>query len=82
MVQLVKIIFFILILTSNSFSNQLNDNEKILFNFIDINKDKNISFEEITNSLNMLFKIIDKNVDNKISPDEIIDLKIFIESLT
>ena len=51
------------------------------FNFVDLNNDGVISYEEIEQSLNLLFQIIDLNQDNKISKNEINELKSIIESL-
>ena len=71
----------LLFFSGNLFSNELNDDEKIYFNFIDLNNDGVISYEEIEQSLNLLFQIIDLNQDNKISQNEINELKEIIESL-
>ena len=51
------------------------------FNFVDLNNDGVISYEEIEKSLNLLFQIIDLNQDNKISQNEINELKGIIETL-
>ena len=51
------------------------------FNFVYLNNDGFISYEEIEQSLNLLFQIIDLNQDNKISQNEINELKGIIESL-
>ena len=78
----VKIFFlFLLLYSSFSFSNELNEEEKMYFSFVDLNNDGFISYEEIKQSLNLLFKIIDLNQDNKISQNEINELKGIIETL-
>ncbi len=76
-------IFFLSLLLYSSFANStvLNQEEEMYFNFVDLNNDGVISYEEIEQSLNLLFQIIDVNQDNKISKNEINELKVIIESL-
>ena len=64
-----------------SYSTELNQEEEMYFNFVDLNNDGVISYQEIEKSLNLLFQIIDINQDNKISQNEINELKGVIESL-
>ena len=78
----IKIFFLILLLYSSiAYSAKLNEEEEMYFNFVDLNNDGVISYEEIEQSLNLLFQIIDLNQDNKISQNEINELKGIIESL-
>ena len=78
----IKIFFlFLLLHSSTTYSAELNEEEKMYFNFVDLNNDGDISYEEIEKSLNLLFQIIDLNQDNKISQNEINELKGIIESL-
>ena len=78
----IKIFFlFLLLFSSISYSSELNEEEQIYFNFVDLNNDGVISYEEIEQSLNLLFQIIDLNQDNKISQNEINELKSIIETL-
>ena len=78
----IKIFFlFLLLHSSNAYSTELNEEEEMYFNFVDLNNDGVISYEEIQQSLNLLFQIIDLNQDNKISQNEINELKGIIESL-
>ena len=78
----IKIVFLFLLLHSSiAFSAKLNEEEEMYFNFVDLNNDGVISYEEIEHSLNLLFQIIDLNQDNKISQNEINELKHIIESL-
>ena len=79
----IKIFFLFLLLSFSlsSFSNELNQEEEMYFNFVDLNNDGVISYEEIDQSLNLLFQIIDLNQDNKISKNEINELKSIVESL-
>ena len=78
----IKIFFlFLLLYSSIAYSTELNEEEIKYFNFVDLNNDGVISYEEIEQSLNLLFQIIDLNQDNKISQNEINELKGIIESL-
>ena len=78
----IKILFlFLLLNSSTAYSTELNEEEEMYFNFVDLNNDGVISFQEIEQSLNLLFQIIDLNQDNKISQNEIIELKDIIETL-
>ena len=78
----IKILFlFLLLNSSTAYSTELNEEEEMYFNFVDLNNDGVISYEEIEQSLNLLFQIIDLNQDNKISQNEINELKGIIESL-
>ena len=78
----IKIFFlFLLLYSSIAYSSELNEEEEMYFNFVDLNNDGVISYEEIEQSLNLLFQIIDLNQDNKISQNEINELKSIIETL-
>ncbi len=78
----IKIFFlFILLHSSIAYSTELNEEEEMYFNFVDLNNDGVISYEEIEQSINLLFQIIDLNQDNKISQNEINELKGIIDSL-
>ena len=78
----IKIFFTFLFLHSSiAYSAELNEEEEMYFNFVDLNNDGAISYEEIEQSLNLLFQIIDLNQDNRISLNEINELKGIIESL-
>ena len=78
----IKIFFlFLLLYSSFSYSTELNQEEEMYFNFVDLNNDGVISYQEIEQSLNLLFQIIDLNQDNKISQNEINELKGIIKSL-
>ena len=81
MVWIKILLLFLLSYSSISFSTELNEEEEMYFNFVDLNNDGVISYEEIEQSLNLLFQIIDLNQDNKISQNEINELKGIIESL-
>ena len=78
----IKIFFlFLLLYSSIAYSSELNEEEEMYFNFVDLNNDGVISYEEIEQSLNLRFQIIDLNQDNKISQNEVNELKGIIESL-
>ena len=81
MVWIKKFFLFLLLYSSISYSSELNEEEEMYFNFVDLNNDGVISYEEIEQSLNLLFQIIDLNQDNKISQNEINELKGIIETL-
>ena len=81
MVWIKILLLFLLSYPSISYSTELNEEELMYFNFIDLNNDGDISYEEIEQSLNLLFQIIDLNQDIKISQNEINELKGIIESL-
>ena len=83
MVWIKKIYFFLFLLfyPLNAFSNELNNDEQMYFNFIDFNNDNQISFSEIEQSINIVFQIIDFNRDGFISKSEISELKNIIDSL-
>ncbi len=81
MVWIKIILLFLLLYSSIAYSAELNEEEEMYFNFVDLNNDGVISYEEIQQSLNLLFQIIDLNQDNKISQNEINELKGIIESL-
>ena len=83
MVKLIYLILSILIYPLFVIqAEELNKQERIYFNFIDLNNDKYISFDEINQSLKLIFQLIDENLDEKISQEEILDLKDIIESLS
>jgi len=82
MVKLTFIFFFVILFPLEIFSLDLNSQEQQYFNFIDLNNDNEISFDEIIQSLQLVFQLIDKNQDGNISQEEIVELKIIIESLS
>ena len=75
------ILFSILFFSSYLFSNELNDDEQMYFNFIDLNNDNQISLLEINKSISLIFQIVDLNQDGFISKSEISELKNIIDSL-
>tara|TARA_B110000438_G_scaffold244216_1_gene244597 strand:+ start:293 stop:538 length:246 start_codon:yes stop_codon:yes gene_type:complete len=81
MVRLI-VVFFIFFYSFNTLSEELTSQEKIFFNFIDMNKDNNISLDEMNMLIKLIFQLLDKNQDENISNTEIIELKSIIESLS
>ena len=80
---MVRLIFFVTIIIFYPLfvihSKELNNLEKIYFNFLDLNNDNYISYEEVSQSISLVFQLIDKNQDSKISLEEISELKEIIE---
>ena len=81
MVWIKTFFLFLLFYSTFTFSNELNEEEEMYFNFIDLNNDGVVSYEEIQKSLSLLFQVIDLNQDNKISKNEIYELKDIINTL-
>ena len=80
MVRLIFITIFIIfypLLIINS--KEINNSEKMYFNFLDLNNDNYISHEEVIQSISLVFQLIDKDQDGKISFVEINELKEIIE---
>ena len=75
------ILFFLLFSSSNLFSNELNEDEQMYFNFMDLDNDDQISLLEINQSISLIFQIVDFNQDGFISKSEISELKNIIDSL-
>jgi hypothetical protein len=76
----VAFILFIFFYPFSVFSTELNLQEKLFFSFVDFDKDKNISKEEIKKLTVLIFQLIDENKDDHISEQEIIELRKLIES--
>ena len=80
---MVQLIFFITIIIFYPLlvihSKELNNLEKMYFNFLDLNNDNYISYEEVSQSISLVFQLIDKDQDGKISVAEISELKEIIE---
>ena len=82
MVWLNKVIFLLILFFWQSlYSNELNEDEQIYFNFVDSNNDDMISLSEIEQSISIIFQIVDFNQDGFISNSEISELKKIINSI-
>ena len=80
---MIRLIFFITIIIFYPLlvihSKELNNLEKMYFNFLDLNNDNYISYEEVNQAISLIFQLIDKDQDSKISLEEISELKEIIE---
>jgi len=81
---MVRIIFLLIFLSIPLIgkSEELNNQEKLFFSFIDLNNDKNISLDEVNQSIIIIFQLIDENRDGILNEEEIIELKNILESLS
>ena len=78
-----KYLILILLLTNFSIvAKSLTKEESLYFNFIDLNNDENISYEEANQVLQIIFQLLDNNGDNKISKDEILELNNIIDAFS
>ena len=80
---MIRLVFFVIIIIFYPLlvihSKELNNLEKMYFNFLDLNNDNYISYEEVSQSISLVFQLIDKDQDGKISVAEISELKEIIE---
>ena len=77
--------YLILILLFINFSivaNSLTKEESLYFNFIDLNNDEKISYEEANQVLQIIFQLLDNNGENIITKDEILELNNIIEAFS
>ena len=81
LIRLQFIILFFLSFSKISNADDLNSEEKMLFNFVDLDNDNRLSSLDIDQSINLIFQLIDVNRDGYISKTEIIELKNIINSL-
>ena len=58
----------------------LSDKEQDYFNFLDLDKNNEISYNEMDQALKLIFQLIDVNTDKIITKDEIIKFKNIINS--
>ena len=72
----ITILFYFLFFSPILFSNELNDDQQIYFNFMDLNNDDQISLLEINQSISLLFQIVVINQNSFITKSEISELKI------
>ena len=78
-----KYLILILLLTNFSIvAKSLTKEESLYFNFIDLNNDENISYQEADQVLQLIFQLLDKDGDNIISKDEILELNYIIETFS
>ena len=81
--KIISLLFLLnlLFVSNNLYSKELNEDDKMYFNFIDLDNDNQISLHEIEKSTSIIFQIIDFNQDGFISKSEISELKNIINSL-
>ena len=73
------LILILLLINFSIVANSLTKEESLYFNFIDLNNDEKISYEEANKVLQIIFQLLDNNGDNIISKDEILELNNIIE---
>ena len=76
------LVFILLFINFSAFSESLTSEEKIYFNFIDLNNDNQISYKEADQIIKLIFQLLDVNKDNIITKEEILELKNIIEALS
>ena len=81
MVRIILLLIFLSIALIGK-SEELNNQEKLFYSFIDLNNDKNISLDEVNQSIRIIFQLIDENRDGILNEEEIIELKNILESLS
>jgi len=78
-----RLLIITLFLTSFSvFADTLTKEESIYFNFVDLNNDDQISFQEADQIIKLIFQLLDINRDNIITKKEILELKNIVDSLS
>ncbi len=82
MVWIIRISLLILLIFSNNlYSNDLDKEQEMYFNFMDFDNDDKISLSEIEQTVSIVFQLIDLNQDGFISKSEINELKNILDSI-
>ena len=76
------LILILLLINFSIVAKSLTTEESLYFNFIDLNNDEKISYEEANQVLQIIFQLLDNNGDNIISKDEILELNNIIEAFS
>ena len=71
-----------LLINFSIFAKSLTKEESLYFNFIDLNNDEKISYEEANQVLQIIFQLLDNNGDNIITKDEILELNNIIDAFS
>ena len=71
-----------LLINFSIFAKSLTKEESLYFNFIDLNNDEQISYQEANQVLQLIFQLLDNNGDNIITKDEILELNYIIEAFS
>ena len=72
----------LLTINFNILADSLTKEENAYFNFVDLNNDNRISYQEADQIIKLVFQLLDINRDNIITKIEILELKKIIESLS
>jgi len=76
------LILILLLINFSIFAKSLTKEENLYFNFIDLNNDEQISYQEANQVLQLIFQLLDNNGDNIITKDEILELNNIIEAFS
>jgi len=76
------LILILLLINFSIFAKSLTKEESLYFNFIDLNNDEQISYQEANQVLQLIFQLLDNNGDNIITKDEILELNNIIEAFS
>ena len=76
------LILILLLINFSIFAKSLTKEESLYFNFIDLNNDEKISYEEANQVLQIIFQLLDNNGDNIITKDEILELNNIIDAFS
>ena len=70
------------LLNFSALAESLTKEENIYFNFIDLNNDNQISYQEADQIIKLIFQLLDVNTDNIITKEEILELKNIVEAFS
>ena len=76
------LILILLLINFSIVAKSLTTEESLYFNFIDLNNDEKISYEEANQVLQIIFQLLDNNGDNIITKDEILELNNIIDAFS
>ena len=76
------LIVFLFLISFSLLADSLTKEESMYFNFIDLDNDNQISYQEADQIIKLIFQLLDINRDNKITKKEILELKNIVESLS
>ena len=76
------LIVTLFLLNFSAIAESLTKEENIYFNFVDLNNDDQISYQEADQIIQLIFQLLDINKDNIITKEEIFELKNIVEALS
>ena len=76
------LIVILFLLNFSAIAESLTKEENIYFNFVDLNNDNQISYQEADHMIQLIFQLLDINKDNIITKEEIFELKNIVEALS